>query len=317
MKKFSKPYRKGYLDVGEGHSLYYECCGNQKGLPVLFLHGGPGYGFGSRSKDFFELNKCNLVLFDQRGAGRSKPFASTQANTTGRLVKDINKLLDFLNFKKVFLFGGSWGSTLALMYAIKNPKRVMGMLLRGIYTATKKENDFYVNDVKLFFPEDYPRFISLVPQKYRGNPLKYYTKRMANGSKKIRQKYAFAWARYEHSILKLVPEDIKKIEEETKKSNYLSLGVLETYYLSNGCFIPNDYIIKNAGKIKVPVSIVQGRYDMVCPPITAWKIHRAIKNSRLQLTISGHSSSDPETSQALRKEMKRFCNLYQKKKQLK
>jgi len=310
MKKYKRPYKKGYLGAGKGHRLYYECCGNKKGIPALFLHGGPGAGFNEKHKELFDLKKFNVIFFDQRGAGRSRPFATIKANTTKHLVEDISKILDFLDFKRVFLFGGSWGSTLALAYAIKNPKRVLGMFLRGIFLATKEENRFYTTDVKNFFPDEYEKMISLVPKNKRNNVLGYYHGQMMGKNKKKRKKYAYEWSIYEHSILKLVPD--KNPEKSIKKFPYLSLGVLETYYLSNRCFMPEGYILKNAGKLKMPVSIVQGRYDLVCPPVNAWKLHNALPNSRMRFTIAGHSASDPETKKATKQEMARFARILKK-----
>lgn len=303
-----KPYKKGYFDVGDGHKLYYECCGNKKSVPILFLHGGPGAGFNDGNKEYFDLRKCNLILFDQRGAGRSKPFASIENNNTDKLVQDINKLMDFLEIKKFMIFGGSWGSTLALIYAIRNPKKVKAMILRGIYTATKDENRFYTEDVKYVFPEEYEQMASLVPKDKRKNILKYYAEKMRYGNKKTRKKYAFEWTLYEMSIISLFSK--KNRENKIKKFPYLSLGVLETYYLSNNCFIPEGYILKNSKKLKMPISIVQGRYDMVCPPITAYRLHKKLPRSRLNFTISGHSGSDPETKNALREEVKAFVKKY-------
>ena len=304
------PYKKGYLAVGEGHKLYYELCGNKKGLPVLFLHGGPGAGFNENHKKLFDFKKFNVIFLDQRGAGRSKPFAGIKTNKTSNLVKDISKILDYLNIKRVFLFGGSWGSTLALVYAIRNPKRVIGMFLRGIFLATREENRFYTHDVKNFFPAEYERMISLVPESRRNDVLRYYCRQMMGNDKKKRGKYAYEWSLYEHSILKLVPD--KNPGKSIKKFPCLSLGVLETYYLSNGCFIPEGYILKNAKKLKMPVSIAQGRYDLICPPVNAWKLHRMLPNSRIHFAISGHSGSDPETKKITKKEMSRFERILRK-----
>ena len=299
-----KPYKKGYLDVGDNYKIYYECCGNRKGLPILFLHGGPGAGFGEKHKQSADLRKTNLILFDQRGAGRSRPFASIKDNTTAKLVQDINKLLDFLEIKKVVLHGGSWGSTLALVYAIRNPKKVSGLILGGIFLTTDEDNKFYNYTGKYFFPTVYERMISFVPKNRRKNPLKFYAEKMMTGDKKIRKKYAQEWSNYEHALMELIPS--KQKHKLTK--NDISLGVLETYYLSKGCFIPEGYILKNAKKIKVPVSIIHGQYDMICPPRNAWKLHNAIHGSKLQFVMAGHGFNN-ETRKAVVAELKRFTTL--------
>ena len=311
MKKFPKPYRKGYLDVGEGHNLYYEFVGNKKGIPIIFLHGGPGSGFSEKNKGFFDFKKQNVLFFDQRGAGRSKPFASIKANTTGKLVQDINKIMDFAGIKKAIVFGGSWGSTLALAYAIKFPERVLGMVLRGIYTGSREENEFYTENTKYIFPAEYARMISLVPEKERKNIIRHYHKKMISGSKKRRRKYAYEWALYEHSILQLVPE--KNAEKSLKKYPFEALGVLETYYISNGCFMPDGYILKNAGRLrKIPISIIHGRYDMICPVYTAFWLHEALPKSKLHIMTSGHSASDPETKKKLIDELHRISGIIKK-----
>ncbi|MFH1916081.1 MAG: prolyl aminopeptidase [Nanoarchaeota archaeon] len=302
--KRNKPYMKGFLPVGQGHKLYFECCGNRSGPSVLYLHGGPGAGFDDDDKTYFDLKKLNVILFDQRGAGRSTPFASIKNNTTDHLITDINKLLDHLHIKHAFIFGGSWGSTLALIYTIRNPKRVTGLLLRGIYLATKKENKFYVGGgVAKFFPDEFEKFIENVPKGQE--PQRYYLQMMRSKDRKTREKFAYAWTRYELSILKLQMTD-QKIKKAMKKYNYISIGTLEAHYLSQGCFIPGGYILRHAGKIKVPVSIVQGRYDMICPPEAAWDLHKRISQSKLHLVFGGHSSSEPALKKKLVSEMKRM-----------
>lgn len=304
MKRSFKPYNSGYLDVGQGHELYYEQCGNPNGFPVLYLHGGPGSGFHDKHKEFFNLKRINLTLFDQRGAGRSKPFASVQHNTTSDLVNDINKLLDSLEIDKVFLFGGSWGSTLSLVYAIRNPKRVTGMLLRGIFLGDDAANDHFLNGgVKDFFPENWERFASLVPKSKQGNVAQYYYDKMRFGTPSEKKKFTYEWAYYESSMLSLKPNP-EKTKGDMKTFSYKSLAPLEAHYLLNGCFLPKDYILKNANKVKkIPTTIIHGRYDFICEPINAHKLHRALPKSKLIYTVAGHHSSDTETREALVSEM--------------
>lgn len=306
-----KPYRHGYLDVGDGHSLYYELCGNPKGKPVLFLHGGPGAGCSDNNRRYFNPKAWNIILFDQRGAGRSRPFCSTKANTTWKLVSDVRQLLQFLDVKKAFLFGGSWGSTLALVYAIKHPETVTGMALRGVFLGREKDILYtYGGGVRDFFPDAWERFSGRVPQSLRNKKrgvIDHYVRMMQSRNKKTANKYAFEFAHYELSLLKLrMPE--KAVRKALKEFRYKSMGVIESYYMKRNCFLPEGYILKNIGRIRKlkPVSIVQGRYDVICPPYQAWELHRALPKSRLFLVTAGHGSSEKETQGKLVEEMKRF-----------
>ena len=185
-----KPYNSGYLSVGDGHEIYYEECGNPKGVPVLYLHGGPGAGCDEDTRRFFDPKKCCIIVFDQRGSGRSKPYASIHANTTHHLIGDIDRLLTVLEKKKVVLFGGSWGSTLALVYAIAYPEKVLGMILRGIFLSERKECLDYLNGQieSSRFPEIRERFLKNVPSDKQNNPADYYFAMMTSGDKKTRHK---------------------------------------------------------------------------------------------------------------------------------
>lgn len=302
------PYKKGYLPVSDGYRLYYECCGNPAGKPVLFIHGGPGSGFSENDKRFFDLSSINLILYDQRGAGRSEPFACLENNTTQQLVGDISRLLDFLHLEKVFLFGGSWGSTLALIYAIQNPDRVTGMLLRGIFLANKADIEHYIGGgVKNFFPEAWERFVSLVPESEQKNIAPYYLQMMQSRNSEIREKYTYEWARYEMSIFKLDITEMD-IQNSLKEVSYRSLSPLEAHYIAGNCFISENYIIHNAHKIShIPTSIIHGRYDFICPPVNAVILHRTIDKSRLSIVTAGHSSSERAIERNLKSEMKRLA----------
>jgi len=299
-----KPYKKGYLDVGNGHQIYYEMIGNPKGKPVLFLHGGPGSGIEPDDRRFFNPRKFNVVLFDQRGAGKSRPFASLNNNDTWKLVDDINKLLAHLGMKKAFLFGGSWGSTLALAYAIKNPNKITGMLIRGIFLCDSNDQKYYLNGgVAVLFPDAWERFIGNVPQKYRKAPAEYYYRQMKSKNAKIRDKFAKEWTIYELSILKMKMTE-KMIKKYLKDGTYKSLGPLEAHYITKMCFMQDNYIIKNAKRLsKIPVVIVHGRYDAICPPLNAWKLHKVLKKSKLYFVTSGHGSSEEELRSKLIEEM--------------
>jgi len=303
-KENDKSYRSGYIDVSDGHSLYFELYGNPKGIPVLFLHGGPGAGFSDKDKQFFNKRIYNVIFFDQRGSSRSKPFGSTENNTTQDLVSDINKILDHLEFERIFIFGGSWGSSLALVYAIHHPERVKGLILRGIWLANKYGLEHYINGgIKEFFPDVWNRFAKLVPEGE--NPVSYYLDKMLSDDKKVSDKYAYEWAYYEMSFYTI--NKIADPDEILKTFSYKSMAILEAYYIKNNCFLPDDFIMNNVGKIKnINVSIVQGRYDFICPPAQAFRLHSGLNKSKLNITNAGHSSSDIENKRKLISELKRI-----------
>ncbi|MFA4820348.1 MAG: prolyl aminopeptidase [Candidatus Aenigmatarchaeota archaeon] len=301
-----KPYKSGFLKVGDGHTLYYELCGNPKGRPVLYLHGGPGGGIAPNDRRYFNPKAYNAILFDQRGAGKSKPFASTKNNTTWKLLEDIRVLLNHLGIKKVFLFGGSWGSTLALVYAINYPETVTGMLLRGIFLSTTEEyKEFFGGYSAKMFPDAWERFLSFVPN--RKNPVAYYIKQMNSKDKKISDKYAREWSTYELTMLKLVVPQ-KTLKKYLRRGNYRALGPLEAHYLSRNCFLSENYILKNAHKLKkIPTVIVHGRYDAICMPISAYKLHKALPCSKLYFVISGHGAHDKNMGRKLVEELDKFA----------
>ena len=301
-----KPYKTGWLDVGEEHKIYYELCGNPKGKPVLVVHGGPGGKIKERERQYFNPKKINAVFFDQRGCGKSKPFGSLKANTTKKLVQDMKKLLEFLEIEKTVLFGGSWGSTLSLAFAIKFPEKVAGMILRGIFLGSKKDIDYFVDGpVKDLFPEAKERFLSLVPEKQRKNCIAYYFKKMNSKNEKERKKFGFEWDYYEQSMMVMKP-DSKKIMQKLKKGKRTN-ALFEAKYLLNNCFMENNFILKNAHKLsEIPTTIIHGSYDMVCSPLGALKLHKKIKGSELFYTFAGHSSSNKETTAKLFSEMKKM-----------
>lgn len=298
------------MNVGNGHKLYFELFGNPKGIPVLFFHGGPGAGFRDHHKKFFNPKVYNVIFFDQRGAGRSKPFASIKNNTTEDLIEDSKKLLDFLKVEKVLLFGGSWGSTLALLFAIKYPKHATGLILRGTFLAHRKDLEFYVSGgVRRNFPESWEHFMSLVPKNQRKNIAAYYLTKMQSKDKKEADRYALEWTYYE-SVLSKLKTTRKEILEDLKDGTYKALAPIEAYYIANNCFIPENYILKNAGKLShLPVSIVHGRYDFVCPPENSYQLHTKIKGSKLYIVIAGHLGSEKEIEKKLISELNKFAKI--------
>ncbi|NCO11315.1 prolyl aminopeptidase [Candidatus Pacearchaeota archaeon CG_4_9_14_0_2_um_filter_39_13] len=306
-----KKYFSGYLDVGSGHEIYYELSGNKKGKPILFLHGGPGGGFSQKDKRFFNPKKFNMIHFDQRGSGKSRPFASLKDNTTFNLVGDIKKLLNHLKIKKTLIFGGSWGSTLALVYAIRYPETVAGMVIRGIYLPSKEENEYFTYGAKNHFPEQWKKLSSLVPEKIiiKRQIENYYYKKILSGNHEEKIKYSKAWAEYEFSISKLVYSK-KKVEEVMKEVKTEAFSAIELHYLTHSCFMPKDYILKNAHKIKqIPASIIHGRYDCVCRPLSAYKLHKLLPKSSLIFTTAGHGTSEKETQDALIKETNKLLKI--------
>lgn len=306
------PYKQGTIDVSDGHTLNYELYGNPKGIPLVYLHGGPGGGFGDDDKRFFDPKVWNVLLFDQRGSGKSTPFASVKDNDTWKLVGDINVLTKKFNLKKFILFGGSWGSTLSLVYAITHPDRVLGMVLRGIHLNMPGEDDHMFYNAKFFRPQVWERFASHVPQKERGNIVGYYLNKILSGDKKTSEKYCFEFSLYELSILFLRP-NLKKIEHMLKTDPVaLSLAKLESYFTSNNFFLEKDFMKNNVSKIKhIPAYIVHGTCDLVCPPSSAYTLHKYLPKSTLKMVVAGHASSEPAITKALvrgLKEMEKECS---------
>lgn len=307
-QKFPASYKKGYLKVPGGHELYYELYGNPKGIPVLFFHGGPGGGISEKQKGYFNPKKHNVLFFDQRGSGKSKPFGSTKNNTTKDLISDAKKLMELVGFNKVFVFGGSWGSTLALLFAIEYPRLVTGLLLRGIFLATKDElvSYYYPGDaIKFFFPEVWERFISLVPENRRTKTIEYYFEKMlADGPEK--EKYLYEWCLYESCVMS-IDHNIEATERDLKKDDsYKAISILEAHYFVNNCFLDDNFILNNADKIRgIPTVIIQGRYDVVCPPLYAHRLLQKIPHAKMYYVKAGHSSSDKAIKKKLIEEMEK------------
>ena len=304
------PYDHGHLDVGDSHRLYYERYGKPGGIPVLYVHGGPGAGFGDDDKAFFDPDVFDVVLFEQRGAGRSEPFASLEANHTDALVADVNRILDRFEIGKTLLFGGSWGSTLSLVYAIRNVSRVSAMLLRGIFLATRESIDHFAGGgVAPFFPEIWERFIGHVPEEHHDDVSAYYLTQMRSSDEEIRERYCYEWAHYELSLIKL-DEAAVNMTEMLEHYNYRSLAPLEAHYMANRCFLPEGYILDHVGVLaNTPASIVHGRYDIICPARDAYELHRRWPDSQLHFVCAGHSASEEAIRDKLIAEMDRFATI--------
>ena len=303
-----EPYETGYLRVSDIHEIYYELCGNPDGVPVFVLHGGPGASSSPYMRRFFDPAKFLIVLHDQRGCGKSRPFGEIKENTTQDLVGDIERLRTHLKLGKIILFGGSWGTTLGLAYGEAHPESVCGMLLRGLFTATQAELDFYYNGgVRMFFPEAYDEFIATLPDPDR-RPLPEYLLDLIQHSDSTAQwRYAKAWTKYEASIGALLPstEFLAGLESPSPAMarGVYTLGLFENYYMANRCFLEEGQLWRDLGKIRdIPVIVVNGRYDMICPPVAAYRLHRELPKSKLIIAEgAGHWMGDKPVEQALLK----------------
>jgi proline iminopeptidase len=304
-----EPYETGRLPVSDVHTLYYEQCGNPEGLPAVFLHGGPGGGIITDYRRYFDPAAYRVVLFDQRGSGQSTPHANLEENTTWDLVADIERLREHLGIEKWVVFGGSWGSTLSLAYAQTHPDRALALVLRGIFLCRKKEIDwFYQEGASAIFPEVWEKYLNVIPVAERGDMLSAYHRRLTSDDEVIRLEAARAWSVWEGSTSKLFP-DPSLVEKFDEAHMALALARIECHYFVNNAFFDTDnYLIENVEKIRhVPAVIVQGRYDVVCPMMSAWELHRAWPEADLQvIPDAGHSASEPGIVSALVEVTDRF-----------
>ena len=280
-------FQEGYLDLENGHKLYYEEYGNPDGKTILFLHGGPGAGFSNSHKSFFDPKIFRVIFFDQRGSGKSIPYAETDNNNTENLIADIESLRNFLKIDNWYLFGGSWGSTLALLYGIQFPQRCLGFILRGIFLGTIEEINWFIYDIRKFFPEAYNKFISHVPITHRNNVLEWFYQQLRINNRSLNLKAASVWAEYENSC-----SSLEYVERPLSGENALAIAKIETHYFINNCFIKDHFIISNIHKIaKIPAVIVQGRHDVICPPFSALHLSKIWDASTIQIVEdAGHSA---------------------------
>jgi proline iminopeptidase len=293
-----EPFRTGFLRVSDVHQLYFEESGNPKGKPAVFLHGGPGGGTDEKMRTFFDPKLYRIVLFDQRGCGKSTPHASLVDNTTWHLVEDIERLREHLGIDRWLVFGGSWGSTLGLAYAQTHPQRVTELVLRGIFLLRKWEIDwFYQNPdgAGALFPDLWAEYVKPIPPEERSDMLRSYHKRLTSGDPKVLRPAAKSWSIWEGatSFLHLNPEYVAKFQEDDYAAAFARI---ECHYFINGGFLRTDnQLIENVGQIRhIPTVIVQGRYDVVCPVKSAWELHRAWPESQLRLVPdAGHSAFEP------------------------
>jgi proline iminopeptidase len=297
-----EPYHRGRLAVSNVHTLYYEQCGNPKGQPVVFLHGGPGGGLIPDYRRYFDPEAYRIVLFDQRGSGQSTPHANLEDNTTWHLVSDIERLREQLGIDAWQVFGGSWGSTLALSYAQTHPDRVRQLVLRGIFLCRPKEiRWFYQEGASAIFPDVWEQYVRVIPEAERDDMLSAYHRRLTSDDETVRLEAARAWSIWEGSTSKLFP-DPALIDKFGEAQQALSLARIECHYFMNNAFFETDnYLIENVEKIRhLPTVIAQGRYDVVCPMMSAWELHRAWPEADLRvIPDAGHSAAEPGIINAL------------------
>ncbi len=296
------PYRSGRLRVSDLHEIYYEECGNPAGKPALVLHGGPGGGIAPFLRQGHDPVKYRIILFDQRGCGQSTPHASLVDNTTWHLVADIEVLRQHLGVKRWQVVGGSWGSTLALSYALRHPDRVSELVLRGIFTIRKSEIDwFYQTGADQIFPDAWEDYLSVIPAEERGDLVAAYYRRLTGPDDAERQKAARAWSLWEGVTLSLLPNPLR--EKAFAADHYAAaMAAIECHYFVNGAFFDHDgWIIANAGQLReIPAVLIQGRYDVCTPARTAWDLHRAWPEAQLVMVPdAGHTGTEPGIADAM------------------
>ena len=303
-----EPYASGHLEVDELHRIYWETSGNPQGVPVVVLHGGPGGGTLPAHRRFFDSAHYRIILFDQRGAGRSLPKAEIGANTTAHLVADMERLREFLGVEQWLLFGGSWGATLALAYGQAHPQRCLGFILRGIFLGTAREIRWFVHDMRVVYPEAWRDFSGFLPPEERADLLAGYRNRLNSEDPEVHLPAARAWARYEARASTLLPnpELVQGMEREP-----LALARLEAHYMAHALFLEEGQLLRGMDAIRqLPAILVQGRYDMVCPMAAADELARAWPEAYYEVVPdAGHSAFEPGTLRALAGAVEAFKQL--------
>ncbi len=299
-------YQSGYLKTGSHHEVYYEQSGNPDGIPVLYLHGGPGAGLSPNYKCFFDANRYRIIGFEQRGCGRSRPFNDLEQNTTQDLLADIQLLREYLNINKWVIFGGSWGTTLGLLSAIEKPEVVHGLILRGLFLARQKDLDWFLSAAgggAIFFPDFYQKFIQgIAAPASTDEILASYYAAFKSDNEVNRLSALKRWYAWEERLSKLaLPIVTGDMTAQNPVHLITSLATLECHFLVNKCFIAENYIMQNIDKIAhLPATLIHGRYDMICKPEAAYLLHKAWPNSSLQMVPeAGHSTTEPGIGYAL------------------
>jgi proline iminopeptidase len=290
-----EPFKFGMLDVGDGHQVYWELCGNPSGKAAVFLHGGPGGGCSPEHRRLFNPDNYCVLLFDQRGCGRSTPHASIEANTTWHLVSDIEKLRARLGAEKWLVFGGSWGSTLALAYAQTHPDHVSELVLRGIFTVRREELLWYYQEgASWIFPDEWEHFLAPIPLEERDDLMGAYHRRLTGADEQAQLEAAVAWSRWEGRTITLLPD--AAVDEVHSDPHYaLAFSRIENHYFMNNGFLQDQQLLRDAGKLRgIPGVIVQGRYDVATPAKTAWELHKAWPEAKFHLVNdAGHAFKKP------------------------
>ena len=302
-----EPYSAGILKLDGVHAMYWEQSGNPEGAPVLFLHGGPGAGASAAHRRFFDPVHYRIVIFDQRGAGRSTPLGELRDNTTLHLVADIERLRDHLGIERWLVFGGSWGSTLALAYGEAHPERCAGFILRGVFLCRSSEIEWFLYGLRTLFPEAWRTFAEVIPATERGDLLAAYYRRLADPDPAVHVPAARAWSTYEGVCSTLLPS-AETVAHFAGDGVSLGLARVEAHYFSHGIFLPENSLLGNVGRLRhLPCIIVQGRYDAVCPIATADEVHRAWPESEyIVVPDAGHSAWEPGIRAELVRATERF-----------
>lgn len=297
----NEPFVSGWLPSSGAHEIYYEECGRPDGKPCVILHGGPGGAINPTMRRFFDPLKWRMTLFDQRGCGKSRPNASLQDNTTWTLIEDIERLRVHLGVEKWCVFGGSWGSTLALAYAITHPERVDSLVLRGVFLLTEKELSwFYQDGASMLFPDAWERFCAPIPEAERGDMMAAYHKRLTHPDRRVQAEAAAAWSQWEGDTI-----SIRGPEARPSKFNEIDFAIafarIECHFFVNRGFFPANWVLDNAHRIRgIPGWIVQGRFDVVTPMDAAWRLRKAWLESRFEVVWdAGHASTEPGIVDAL------------------
>lgn len=304
-----KPYQYGWLEVSLTHRIYHEQCGNPEGQPVIFLHGGPGSGCNTAQRRFFDPLHYRVVLFDQRGCGRSTPHGCVEENSTEHLIADIEHLREALGIESWLVFGGSWGSTLALAYALAHKSRVNGLILRGIFLSRKFELDWFLDGVKQFHPEAWHNLNNFLNVKERKNLIEAYRQRIFSEDPTVNIPAAINWNDYETRIMTLLPEPSQSTHAEDELQ--LARARVQLHYLHHECFVGHRDILNEVKTLAhIPTVIIQGRYDAVCPPLTAWQLKQAMPHATLYMVPdAGHSAMEVGTRSALVAATEQFKSL--------
>jgi len=308
------------LETGDLHEIYYEICGNPLGEPVVFLHGGPGSGCNPTQRRFFDPAHYKIILIDQRGCGRSTPQGAITHNTTAHLVADIEEIREALNIKQWHVFGGSWGSTLALAYALAFPQQVTSLVLRGIFLSRPSELNWFLGDVAHFHPEACYALTSYVAAEERQDVLSAYSKLIFNDDCAVNVPAAQQWNAFENAMMRLVPSQTiqaSPVQQPTKEQEAVDVARarVQIHYIAHGCFVDGEAMLNDCAKLAgIPTIIVQGRYDMVCPPKSAWELSRAMPHAEFHMIPdAGHSAMELGITSALIAATEKFKGFQSKK----